>query len=392
MKKFPSIIQINEKLLESAKKEKFSGHDPFDFLNSSFFNSLPIKNIGLIRLAWLQLGKRSPINLRKLVGVPKMRNPKGVALYILGMLEDYSRTGDVSLLDGARDLGDWLIKNKSNQDEWDFPCWGYHFDWQARAFFVPAGKPNMITTYYVSRALYNLGKTLKNDRFINESFNSAKFVSKYLFTKENKKEFYAYIPGESALVHNASLWGASWCGFVGKKIGDDKLINQSLNVARNSVDDQNLDGSWVYGSRHHHNFIDGFHTGYNLEALKLISDDLEISDFDESISRGYKYYLENLFDYDGNAKYYNNSVFPLDMHSFSQAIFTILKVGGKEEDVIFCKKVVEKAISMLYLNSKNRFAYQKNKFFQNNVNYSRWTQAWSYYSLAFFIKTIEAKD
>ena len=99
-----------------------------------------------------------------------------------------------------------------------------------------------------------------------------------------------------------------------------------------------------------------------------------------------------LFYKDGTAKYYNNSAFPLDMHSFSQAVFTLLKVGGKEEDIKFCKKVVDKSISALYLQSRNRFAYQRNRFYTNSVNYSRWTQAWSYYSLAFFIRTIKLKD
>ena len=265
-------------------------------------------------------------------------------------------------------------------------------NWQARAFFVPAGKPNIITTYYVSRALYELGEILQNDKLINESLNSAKFISKYLLIQEDGKDFYAYIPGETAFINNASLWGASWCSFAGKKLNDNFLINQALRVARQSVDDQNPDGSWLYGSRNHHNFIDGFHTGYNLEALHLISHDLGIKDFDKNISMGYEYYIKNLFYKDGTAKYYNNSAFPLDMHSFSQAVFTLLKVGGKEEDIKFCKKVVDKSISALYLQSRNRFAYQRNRFYTNSVNYSRWTQAWSYYSLAFFIRTIKLKD
>ncbi|MDZ7902882.1 MAG: hypothetical protein U5L01_10245 [Rheinheimera sp.] len=27
--------------------------------------------------------------------------------------------------------------------------------------------------------------------------------------------FFAYIPGETAFVHNASLWGAAWVAFAG---------------------------------------------------------------------------------------------------------------------------------------------------------------------------------
>lgn len=33
---------------------------------------------------------------------------------------------------------------------------------------------------------------------------------------------------------------------------------------------------------------------------------------------------------------------------------------------------------------KQRFIYQKNKYFTNKVDYVRWTQAWVYYSFAYF--------
>src|SRR5690606_28411063 len=125
--------------------------------------------------------------------------------------------------------------------------------------------------------------------------------------------------------HNASLWGAAWCAFAGQQLGDTAMVEQALDVARQSVSEQGADGSWVYGARHHHQFIDGFHTGYNLEALALIRDALNTSEFDASIELGLAYYREHFFTEDGTAKYYHNAVYPLDMHNFTQAVFTLLK-------------------------------------------------------------------
>lgn len=378
------LISLNSQLLDSIRAEQFAGHDPFDSLNSRLLQATPLYRNEWVRLAWLQLGKRSPINLRPLLGVPKKRNPKGVGLFISGLLQDYRRTGEARYLEQARELADWLLTQRSAAQEWKHSCWGYHFDWQARAFYVPAGKPNIITTCYVARALHELGQLSGDQALIEIALDAARFISTHLYTEADGRCFYAYIPGEKAFVHNASLWGAAWCALAGQQLGDSTLVEQALRVAHQSVNEQATDGSWVYGARHHHQFIDGFHTGYNLEALCLLRDALHTDEFGACIAKGYRYYVDTFFEADGTAKYYNTSVYPIDMHSFAQAIFTLLKVGGTQADLALCDKVVQRAIDLLYLPDKGQFIYQKTRWLTNRINYTRWTQAWAYYSLAFY--------
>lgn len=378
------LISLNSQLLDSIRAEQFAGYDPFDSLNSRLLQATPLYRNEWVRLAWLQLGKRSPINLRPLLGVPKKRNPKGVGLFISGLLQDYRRTGEARYLEQARELADWLLTQRSNAQEWMHSCWGYHFNWQARAFYVPAGKPNIITTCYVARALHELGTLTRDQRLIEVALDAARFISRHLYTEADGRCFYAYIPGEKAFVHNASLWGAAWCAFAGQQLGDAALVEQALRVARQSVKEQAADGSWVYGARHHHQFIDGFHTGYNLEALCLLRDALHTDEFNTCIAKGYRYYVKTFFEADGTAKYYNTSVYPIDMHSFAQAVLTLLKVGGTPEDLALCDKVVQRAIDLMYLPEKGQFIYQKTRWATNRINYTRWTQAWAYYSLAFY--------
>ena len=117
---------------------------------------MPKLKKGLFGLVWTQLNKRSIINVRPLLGVPPMRNPKGIGLFILGLLEDYKRTQEVNYLAEAIKLGDWLLTQQSDISIWKHACWGYHFDWNARAFYVPKGKPNIITTIYVFKQLQKL--------------------------------------------------------------------------------------------------------------------------------------------------------------------------------------------------------------------------------------------
>ncbi len=379
-----TIININHKILEESRLNEFGGYDPFDSLNSKIFSAIPGLKKGLIGLAWIQFNKRSIFNFRKLLAVPKKRNPKGIGLFILGLLEDYKRSGNADYLNQAIELGDWLLTQQSEPLKWSHACWGYHFDWNARAFFVPQGKPNIITTVYVAKALYTLYETTSEERFLKPALGAADFIVNTLYSENDGRKFFAYIPAETAFVHNASLWGAAWVGFVANITNNDSYKQLALDVARQSINEQAEDGSWVYGARHHHQFIDGFHTGYNLEALYELKKALATSEFDESISKGLIYYKENLFETDGTAKYYYNNRYPLDMHSVSQAIFTLIKVGGTEADIDIVEKIINRSIETLYMPNRKRFVYQKHKYFTNRINYIRWTQAWVYYSFSFY--------
>lgn len=387
-----NAITINNEVYNRSKAFDYSGYDPFDGLNSILFEAFPSLKKGLFGLAWIQLNKLSPVNLRPLLMIPRSRNPKGIGLFILGLLEDFRRTGDAEFLNEASQLGDWLLEHRSDQSLWKYACWGYHFDWNARAFFVPKGKPNIITTVYVAQALYALGMIKGEQAYIDKAFEAASFIVETLYTEADGRKFFAYIPGEKAFVHNASLWGAAWVGFVGSQKGDYKFTQIALLVARQSVSEQRENGSWVYGARHHHQFIDGFHTGYNLEALQVIRDALATSEFDEAIERGLSYYKDKLIEDDGTAKYYDNSPYPLDMHSVTQVVITLLKVSGKTEDQELARRVINKSISTLYMPNKHRFMYQKHKRFSNKVDYMRWTQAWVYYSFAYFNRTVAERN
>lgn len=378
------FVDVADSLLAAARASDYAGYDPFDGLNSIVLQHSGLDRFPLVRLAWIQFFKRMPINLRWAARVPKRRNPKGVALFVLGLLEDYQRTSDIALLDEARTLGDWLLSQRCNLAEWHHHAWGYHFDWQAKAFHVPVGKPNVITTWYVAKALLVLTTACGDEKYRRAALDAANFVADSLYTEADGFKYIAYIPGERAFVHNASLWGAALVILAGQARGEQRLINLGLTVVRQSVSMQAADGSWLYGTMPHHQFIDGFHTGYNLEALDLIAKSLGSQEFDAVIARGLQYYRETFFDDDGAAKYYNTERYPLDMHSVAQAIITFLRVGPTPYDAVLVEKVSNWSLQTMYIPSKKRFYYQITHFWKNPLDYTRWTQAWSYYAIAVY--------
>jgi len=381
-----NIVEINRRLLAILRRDDFAGYDVFDGLNSRLLKSLGFYRFPLVRLAWIQFFKRSPVNLRALAGIPKKRNPKGIALIILGLLEDFKRTGGQQFLDEAVQLGDWLLKNRCDTGLQVTYCWGYHFPWEARAFHVPVGKPNIITTCYAARALWGLHRQgAGNGRFNDAACAAGRFIADSLYTEHDGRSYFAYIPGELAYVHNASLWGAGIVAETGRILNGENMKSMAHAVCMQSVREQMPNGAWVYGSRSHHNFIDGFHTGYNLEAMDMARQALQTQDFDDAIEKGMSYYRMTFFLDNGMPKYYNNSIYPVDMHLVSQAVLTFLKIGGTPEDKNLVDRVLNWSLEHMYIERTGYFRYQLNRWYKNNICYMRWTQAWAYYALAFYL-------
>lgn len=399
------IKKITQQIFDTANKNQFTGYDPFDGLNSIFIKKFSFIENTVFGLVWLQFFKRSPFKvLRKLAFIPKTRNPKGIALYILGTIENLRINFDQKNLNTVIELADWLIENRSPKNKWSDYAWGYNFPWKARAFFVPKGKPNIITTVYVGISLFELTKFLKEasieskkTQIYEKAFiNINSHILKHHLESRRDSDgqiisYFTYIPGEKAFVHNASLWGAAYIAMTYKHEKSSSLRNKYKDIVRRvayySTSKQLEDGSWLYGNNNHHKFIDSFHTGYNLEALKIIQSNIDGLFLDNYIEKGYKYYRENFITDGGIVKYYNNNKFPLDMHSVSQAIITILLIDRSDKKFELVEEIINKSIIDMYIKKTHTFAYQINKFYTNKMNYDRWTHAWAYYSFMRYLNT-----
>lgn len=365
------ISEIFAQLDAYCRAEDYRGWDPFDGLNSKLFQCSGLHHSWFARLAWLQLFKRLPVNLRPLTMVPKVENAKALALFMRS-----------ALLQGERELADSLMHRilalRSDRAVWGEASWGYPFDWQAKAFFVPKGTPNVITTSYVLRGLLAMPE---QDELGDIAVKAADFVQRHLVRERDGKRFIAYIPNSDVLVYNASLWGAWICMEAYRANQDVALKRLAEDAITNALSAQQQDGSWRYGTEAHHQFIDGFHTGYNLEALYLMNQQLGSDEISQAIERGMALYLAHCFEADGTAKYYATNRYPLDPHSAAQGIVTLLTLDAQRYRPR-AQEIAQAAIRTLWNDNKGRFIYQQTKHYRNAVPYMRWTQAWMHLALA----------
>ena len=368
-----------------CEKENFKGWDIFDGLNSRIFQSIPyIKDSRLMRLAWIQFFKRSPINLRKITLIQKDFNPKGLGLFLSGYCRLYHIDQNEDHLSKIKFLSETLISLQSIG--WSGSCWGYNFDWQARAFFQPKYTPTIVAPTFIGNALLDAYEILKDERLLSISCSISDFILNDLNKSYDSSGNYAfsYSPGDNTQVFNASLLGSRMLSRIYLYTKEEELIREARKSVEFCCQHQNEDGSWYYGTAPYQNWIDSFHTGYNLECLGEYQKYSGDQSYQENISVGLNYYLNTFFTKKGKPKYYHNSIFPIDPHSTAQFVITLSNLHLFNEHHALIDKVLLWTINNLQ-DKAGYFYYHKNKFYTNKIKYMRWAQAWMFLALSTYL-------
>lgn len=384
-------IQIDksaELLLEYCEQEQFKGWDPYDGLNSRVFKSLGLNRIPFFRLAWIQLFKRNPFNLRRLLLVPKGYNPKGIGLFLSGyskllLAVDKANSQEVERLKSkVHTLAKLLISLQSQG--YSGACWGYNFDWQARGgLFFPSGTPTVVATTYAAFGLFDAYEATGEKRYLETAITSAKFVLNDLSRdyREDGTFLFSYsVTKGNNTVYNASLLGSKLLSRVYHYTGDKNLIEVAKGSVQAVINAQEEDGSWVYGELEIQSWKDSFHTGFNLECLSEYMKFSGDHSIEQAVQKGLDYYLNNFFTDKGVPKYYHNGTYPIDIHSPAQLVVTLASLGLIQEKSALLQKVLDWTIRNMQ-SSEGDFYYQIKPRFTTKIPYMRWSQAWMAHSL-----------
>jgi len=100
------------KLLAHCQANDWAGYDPYDAVNAPVFAALPFLNARLPRVFLTQALKRSPINIRRLLRIPKTQNPKAIALFLSAFLR-LSRIGVIKAGDLVEPMIERLVALRS---------------------------------------------------------------------------------------------------------------------------------------------------------------------------------------------------------------------------------------------------------------------------------------
>ena len=134
-------------------------------------------------------------------------------------------------------------------------------------------------------------------------------------------------------------------------------------------------------------WIDNFHTGYNLECIYIYQNVSGDKSFQNNLNIGIEYYLKTFFTKEGISKYYNNRTYPVDIHAPAQFIVTLSKLDIFKKNEIIAKKVLGWTVQNMQ-SKKGFFYYQKRKRISSKIPYMRWAQAWMFYAYSYYILNI----
>ncbi len=374
-----------ERLKLYCEREGYKGWDPYDGLTSKVFRSLPlVRDNRFFRLAWIQFFKKSPVNFRPIAIVPKSYNAKGLGLFLTGYCNLYKIAPSEELLKSIHFLADKIIGLQSTG--YAGSCWGYYFDWQARAFFQPANTPTVVATSFVADALFNAYEITKIETYKTVAVSSADFVLKDLNrTYDQKGNFaFSYSPLDHTQVFNASLLGARLLSRVYHYTRDEKLKEEATKAVQFVCDYQQPNGAWAYGTLPFHSWIDNFHTGFNLECINDFQVYTSDERFKRNIQLGFQYYIDTFFTAEGVSRYYHNQLYPVDIHSPAQLMVTLVKLNRFEENQPLAEKVLDWTIRNMQ-SKEGFFYYQRKKMLSFRIPYMRWAQAWMFYSMSYYL-------
>lgn len=380
------IEQVLRRLIGYCRSEDWAGYDPYDALNSRWLRVAPFLDARMPRLALTQALKRCPVNVRPLLLIEKRQNPKALALALS------ASPAIVALGLAERELATHLIERiatsrSPNRPDW---CWGYCFPWQGRGILVPAGAPNLVCTVFVIHALLDWHENVGDAACVEMALSAGRYIARDLYWESGKFAGFCY-PREGArtTVHNANLLAAGALCRAARVGGAPGTRELALRAARYAAGCQRPDGSWPYGEGQHQDWIDNFHTGYNLCALRRIAEELGTDEFDAALRRGFAFYLAHFLRADGGVRYFHDRDWPVDSHCVAQSVLTLLRLRDlcpEGEAERLARAIVEWALAYLWDERRGCFYYRAGRRARTRISYMRWSQAWMLLALAKFVQ------
>ena len=390
------MTDVRPALLDSVRaadayvaRNDFRGYDPYDALESPLFRVPGVRSSRLVRFGAQQLVRRSPVNVRPLVGIRKGRNPVTYGLMLQGYA--YLAVADAERAGYYRERIDFCLREllALRSTGWSGDCWGYDFDWQARSGRIPPFTPTVVATGFVTNALFTAYELLGLEPALDPCVSACTFVLQDLNRTAGADGSFcwSYSPLDSLAVLNATMKGARLCSQVSAANGDGMLAQTARNTVRFVAANQRPDGAWPYAVDDPRQWVDNHHTGYVLDALDEYERRTGDTDFADVRKSGWRYYREHFFENGVVPRYYDSRTRPVDATACAQSLLTLCRFG----DLATAERVAEWVIRHMQRRD-GAFVYQRRAGYVVRTPFMRWSVAWLFCALSAVLYTLHERD
>ncbi len=374
------------RLFQWLEVNDYKGYDTFDGL-SSWIRPLTLKT-RLLETVLQQGVRRFPINLRPILGIPKAQSSKGMGFLARGFIRLHRTTGEQHWADKAQSALNWLTEHRASG--YSGACWGNHFDYVSRAFYLPKGTPTVVWTALIGHAFLDAYVHFKDDRHLETAISACKHVLNDLQQiSDGRGTCISYIPVESVRVHNANVLGGSLLARTWSFTRDETLRAPAERAMQYTAQYQRPDGSWYYGEQANMHWVDNFHTAYVLDCFKYYGESTGDRQFDAALTSGYQYWKKTFFLPDGTPRYYNHKTLPVDIQCCSQAIDTLTFFSDRDPEAVpLALKVARYTIAQMQDKSGYFYYRRYSPRLVNKTPTLHWGQATMFSALSALLQRV----
>ena len=326
------IYESIERLSRWLEENDYRGYDTFDGLSARFLRPFTF-NTKLLRIVLQQSVRRLPVNLRPVLGITKEHSSKCMGFLARGFIRLHKTTGDPVWAGKAEMALQWLIENQSKG--YSGACWGNHFDYQSRGFYLPKGVPTIVWTSLIGHAFLDAYEHFKKDEYLQIAVSACEHILRDYDTYPYGDGLcISYVPGLNNQVHNANTLGASLLVRTDSLTHNRAYRELARKALQYTAQHQRPDGSWYYAEHPNSRWVDNFHTGYVLDCFKHYLEITGDDRFTATMNTGYEYWKGTFFLPDGTPRYYNHKTLPIDIQCCSQAIDTLVFFSDSDPESI----------------------------------------------------------
>ncbi|MBW2059819.1 MAG: hypothetical protein JRJ26_20235 [Deltaproteobacteria bacterium] len=372
-------IRKSAKRVERWVEERdYRAYEPFDGLSSPF-RLLTFGNLFLDRLL-MQVVRQSPWNLRPLFGIKPLVSTKGRGYMVRGYLTMFGITGDASYKSRARICLDWLIEHKS--PKFDEFSWANHFDFASRGGRYSKHESIIVWTALIGHAFLDGYSILGDRRYLEIADSVCRWILNLPRERTESGTCLSYLMTEQSSIHTANMLGASFLARAAMFNDSDECRSVAAEAMKYSCTRQRPDGSWWYAEDPKYHWIDNFHTGYNLDSLKIYVESTGDDNYRGELERGFRFFVEHFFEPDGCPRYYHNRTQPIDSQCAAQAIETLAHFSENYPSALnLALKVANWWIREMQ-DPSGYFYYRKYPLIKAKAPMLHWSQAVTYRALA----------
>jgi hypothetical protein len=370
-----------------VEARNYKGYDPGDGL-TSFLRPLACGNLLAERLLQQAVWK-SPINLRRLIGVTPLDSTKGRGFMAWGYTLLSSTTGRQVFRDQVYECLDWL--DRSREAGHPGHCWGNHFDFSTRSGCMKAHTPTIVWSGLIGQAFVAAYEQFNDPKFLEIADSICRWILTLPREVTNSGTCLSYTGVFQNSVHNSNLLGGAMLARTAQHTANSEYSSVAREAVRYTCARQQKDGAWWYGEDPKYHWIDNFHTAYNLDSIKRYIESTGDTAFRPQLELGYRYFKSVFFDDSGRPRYYHNRTFPVDIQCAAQAIDTFCLFSAEDPEALnMALKIANWTIAHMQ-HSSGYFFYRRYPLLTARTPYFHWGQATMFKALAHLLSKLSAR-